>query len=71
MRLSLRKPQEIRTDSTKASRDLTRRVDSAAESIAPPNMTTSEDAEENCPVIRANCIILAPTTRGRTQIVFF
>ena len=71
MRLSLRKPQEVHAASTKAHRAVARRIDPAADGVDAPNMATSGDAEENCPVIRANCIVLAPATRGRTRIVFF
>ena len=71
MRLSLRKPQEITAASTNARRAATRRIDPAAAGVDAPNLAISDDAEENCPVIRANCIVLAPATRGRTRIVFF
>ena len=71
MRLSLRKPQEIPAASTKGRRITARRIDSAADGVEAPNMSTSDDGEETCPVIRANCIVLAPATRGRTRIVFF
>ena len=71
MRLSLRKPQEVRAASTKGHRAVARRIDPVAGNVDVPNMATSDDAEENCPVIRANCIVLAPSKRGRTRIVFF
>ncbi|MBA4016556.1 MAG: hypothetical protein C0483_05155 [Pirellula sp.] len=67
----MRKTQQAPAASTTSRRTTTRRIDPAAAVVEGPNMSTSGDAEENCPVIRANCIVLAPATRGRTRIVFF